>query len=204
MKLDKYSIDGKVIGEVDLSDAVFGTEVNDDLIYYLVKSANANLRQGTHSTKVRDEVSGGGVKPWKQKGTGRARAGSTRSPIWKGGGVVFGPKPRDYRIDLPKRIKKAAYRSLFSLKVKEGAVRIVEDFNVGGKTKEMAKIGTSLLVMKGILISNNEDTMLKRAIKNIPWFVYNNMKRISGRDLFYSRDIIITESAVKFINENYS
>ncbi len=204
MKLDKYSIDGKVIGEVDLSDAVFGTEVNDDLIYYLVKSANANLRQGTHSTKVRDEVSGGGVKPWKQKGTGRARAGSTRSPIWKGGGVVFGPKPRDYRIDLPKKIKKAAYRSLFSLKVKEGAVRIVEDFNVGGKTKEMAKIGTSLLVMKGILISNNEDTMLKRAIKNIPWFVYNNMKRISGRDLFYSRDIIITESAVKFINENYS
>lgn len=204
MKLDKYSVEGKVVGQVELSDAVFATEINDDLIYYLIKAANANLRQGTHNTKGRAEVSGGGIKPWKQKGTGRARSGSIRSPIWKGGGTVFGPKPRDYRIDLPRQMKKAAYRSLLSLKVKEGTVKVVEDFNVNGKTKEMARIGGSLSVAKGVLITDNENAMLKRSIRNIPWFVYNNMKRLSGRDIFYSKEIIITESAVKFLNENFA
>ena len=97
MKVDKYSKDGKVMGQVDLPDSVFGNEINDILIYELIKSANANLRQGTHKTKERAEVRGGGAKPWRQKGTGRARAGTSRSPIWRGGGVVFGPKPRSYR-----------------------------------------------------------------------------------------------------------
>jgi len=204
MKIDKYSIDGSVVGQVELSDEVFGAEINDNLIYELVKSANANLRQGTHSTKGRSEVRGGGAKPWRQKGTGRARAGTSRSPIWKGGGVVFGPKPRDYRIDLPKRIKQAAYKSLFSLKIKEGAVKVVEDFTVEGKTSQVAKIGKSLSVTKGVLITDNEDGLLKRAIKNIKWFNYNNVKRLSGRDVFYSKELVITESAVNFLNGKYS
>ena len=204
MKIDKYSIDGKVVGQVDLSDEVFGGEVNDTLIYELVKAANANLRQGTHKTKERSDVSGGGAKPWRQKGTGRARSGSNRSPIWVGGGTVFGPRPRDYSIDIPKKIKKAAYRSLLSLKVKEGAIKVIEDFEANGKTKEMATVGKALDVKKGVLITSNESSLIKRAIKNIPWFVYNNAMRLSGRDIFYSKNVVITESAVKILNEKYS
>ncbi len=204
MKADKYSTDGQVVGQVELSEAVFGSKINDVLIYELIKSANANLRQGTHSTKDRVEVRGGGAKPWRQKGTGRARAGTNRSPIWRGGGVVFGPKPRCYRINLPKNVKKAAYRSLLSLKLKQGAIKIIEDFQVNGKTKEMVKIGDALNVKKGVLISDNESDMLKRSIKNISWFGYNNVRRISSRDIFYCNDIIITESAVKYLNEKYS
>ena len=139
MKVDKYNIEGKVVGQVDLSDEVFAAEINDVLIYEYIKAANANLRQGTHKTKERAEVRGGGAKPWRQKGTGRARAGSSRSPIWRGGGMIFGPRPRDYRIELPKKIKKAAYRSLFSLKAKEGSIKVIEDFEAAGKTKEVAK-----------------------------------------------------------------
>ncbi len=203
MKVDKYSIDGNIVGQVELSDAVFGTEVNDVLIYELIKSANANLRQGTHSTKERAEVRGGGAKPWRQKGTGRARAGSSRSPIWVGGGTVFGPRPRSYRIDLPKKLKQSAYRSLFSLKAKQGGIKVVEDFSVEGKTKQVAEIGKALSVTKGILITDSEDNNLKRAIRNIPWFNYNNMKRISSREIFYSKEVVITESALNYLNEKY-
>jgi len=204
MKIDKYSKDGKVVGQVDLADEVFNSEVNDVLIYELIKAANANLRQGTHKTKERAEVRGGGTKPWRQKGTGRARAGTTRSPIWVGGGVVFGPRVRSYRTDLPKKVKKAAYRSLFSLKQKEGSLKVVEDISVDGKTKEMAAIGKALEINKAVLITDNEDNLLKRAIKNIPWFTYNNVKRISSRDIFYSKEVVITESAVKFLNEQFA
>ncbi len=204
MKLDKFSIEGGKTGEVELNDKVFAAEVNDVLIYELVKAANANLRQGTHSTKGRIEVRGGGAKPWRQKGTGRARAGTSRSPIWKGGGVVFGPRPRDYSIDLPKNMKKAAYRSLFSLKMKEGLIKVVEDFSVKGKTKEMAKIGQNLAVTKGVLITESEDSMLKRSIGNLNWFTYNNVNRISGLDLYNSRELVITESAVKLLNEKFA
>ena len=204
MKIDKYSIDGKVIEQVELADEVFGAEINDVLIYELVKAANANLRQGTHKTKERSDVNGGGAKPWRQKGTGRARSGSSRSPIWVGGGTVFGPRPRDYSIYLPKKIKKAAYRSLFSLKAKEGSIKVIEDFDVKGKTKEIAAVGKALNVKKGVLIAASESTLLKRAIKNIPWFVYNNAVRVSSRDIFYSKEVIITESAVKVLNERYA
>jgi large subunit ribosomal protein L4 len=204
MKVDKYSIDGKVVGSVELSDSVFGAEVNDTLIYELIKSANANLRQGTHKTKGRSEVSGGGAKPWKQKGTGRARAGSSRSPIWKGGGTIFGPVPRSYRIDLPRTLKRSAYRALLSLKAKQGSIKVLEDFKASGKTKEVAGIGKALSVSKGVIISDSDDSMLKRSIQNIPWLVYNNVNRISSKDIFNSKDLIITESAVKRLNERYA
>ncbi len=204
MKVDKYSIDGKVVGSVELSDTVFGAEVNDKLIYELIKAANANQRQGTHKTKERGEVSGGGIKPWKQKGTGRARAGSSRSPIWKGGGTVFGPRPRSYRIDLPRSLKRSAYRALLSLKAKQGSIKVLEDFSSKGKTKEVAGIGKALSVSKGVLIAGGDDLLLKRAVKNIPWLLYNNVNRISSRDIFSSKALIITESAVKLLNERYA
>jgi large subunit ribosomal protein L4 len=204
MRIDKFSIDGSVVGSAELADSVFGSEINDILIYELIKSANANLRQGTHKTKERSDVSGGGVKPWRQKGTGRARQGSIRSPLWKGGGTIFGPRPRSYRIDLPRSIKRSAYRSLFSLKAKQGSIKVVEDFTVKGKTKEAASIGRALAVSKGVLISDSDDLMLRRSIRNIPWLVYNNVNRISSRDIFYSKNVIITESALKRLNERYS
>lgn len=207
MKVDKYSIDGKVVGQVDLPDAVFGAEINDHIIYEYIKAANANLRQGTHKAKGRAEVRGGGAKPWRQKGTGRARSGSSRSPIWRGGGTIFARVPRDYSIELPKKIKRAAFISIFSVKAKEGAVKVVEDFTVAGKTKDIAKIGNALSVTKGILISgktDSDDSLLKRAIRNIPWFRYNNVSRISGRDVFFSKEVIITESAVSQINEKFA
>lgn len=207
MKVDKYSIDGTKIGEVELSDDIFSSEINDVLIYEYVKAANANMRQGTHSAKERAEVRGGGAKPWRQKGTGRARAGTNRSPLWRGGGTTFAPTPRDYSIQLPKKIKRAAFISLLSLKAKEGAVKVIEDFTVGGKTGEIAKIGKALSVTKAVIISGKpdvEDSMLKRSIRNIPWFRYNNVSRMSGRDIFYSRELLITESAIEQINEKFA
>jgi large subunit ribosomal protein L4 len=205
MVFDKYSINGKVIGKVEASDSVFKAEVNDNLIYEMIKAANANLRQGTHSTKRRAEVSGGGIKPYRQKGTGRARQGSIRAPQWKGGGIVFGPHPREYKIELPRKIKEKAMISLLSLKAKEGAIKVVEDFKVkDGKTKEMAVIGKALEIKKGVLITEGEDKLTKLAIRNIPWFVYNNAKRMSSRDIFYSKTIVITESAVNYLNNRYA
>ncbi|MEW6527013.1 MAG: 50S ribosomal protein L4 [Spirochaetota bacterium] len=205
MVVDVYTVDGKVKGQIELNETIFNAKINDVLIYELIKAANANLRQGTHDTKERSLVSGGGAKPWRQKGTGRARQGSIRAPQWKGGGVVFGPHPRDYRIELPKGIRQEAYRSLLSLKFKEGAVKVVEDFSVeSGKTKDIASIAKKLNVKKGVLITDSEDTMLKRAIRNIPWFVYNNVKRLSSRDIFYTQTVLITESAAKIINSKYA
>ena len=204
MKVDKYSIDGSVSGQVELSDSVFNAEINDVLIYEMIKAANANLRQGTHSTKRRAQVRGGGAKPWRQKGTGRARAGTSSSPIWRGGGVVFGPHPRDHRVDLPKRIKKAALRSIFSVKMKDKAIKVVENISVEGKTREMFDIGKKLSVEKGLFITGSEDEKLKRSMKNLNWFNYNNVKRISSRELFYSKNIIISEDALEYINKVFA
>jgi large subunit ribosomal protein L4 len=205
MMLDKYSKDGKVVGQVELADSVFNVKVNDVLIYELINTANANLRQGTHCTKERSFVSGGGAKPWRQKGTGRARQGSIRAPQWKGGGTIFGPLPRDYSRELPKTLKREAYRSLFSLKAKQGQIKVVEDVKVEeGKTKEMVLIGKSLSISKGVFLTENDDTLMKRSLKNIPWFVYNNVKRLSSRDIYYSKTLLITEGALKFLNEKYA
>ena len=138
MKLDIYKIDGKTSGKtIDLSENIFGIEPNDHAIYLSVKSYLANQRQGTHKAKERGEVRGGGKKPWKQKGRGGARAGTIRSPLWVGGGTIFGPRPRDYRQDLPKKVKRLARKSALSHKVKDEQLIVVEDFNFEKpKTKE--------------------------------------------------------------------
>jgi large subunit ribosomal protein L4 len=205
MMVDKYSIDGKVKGQAELNDSVFNSKVNDVLIYELIKAANANLRQGTHGTKERSFVRGGGAKPWKQKGTGRARQGSIRSPQWKGGGVIFGPRPRDYRIEMPRKMKHEAYRSLFTLKAKVNSIKVVEDFIINdGRTREMAIIGKALSVARGVLITDSEDLKMKRAMRNISWFSFNNVNRLSSRDVFYAQTLLITESALKKINEKFA
>ncbi len=205
MLIDKYSIDGQKLGQVELNDSVFAAEINDVLLYEFIKAANANLRQGTHSTKERSFVSGGGKKPWKQKGTGRARQGSIRSPQWRGGGIVFGPRPRSYKVELPKSLKSAAYRSIFSVKTKESSLKVVADFDVeSGKTKDMQNILNKLGVERGVLVALDRDVKTKRAIRNIAGVKYNDAKFINGRDIFYSKQLLMTEGAVKYINEKYS
>ena len=205
MLIDKYSIDGQKLGQVELNDSVFAAEINDVLLYEFIKAANANLRQGTHSTKERSFVSGGGKKPWKQKGTGRARQGSIRSPQWRGGGIVFGPRPRSYKVELPKSLKSAAYRSIFSVKAKESVLKVIADFDVeSGKTKDMQNILNKLGVERGVLVALDRDVKTRRAIRNIAGVKYNDAKLINGRDIFYSKQLLMTEGAVKYINEKYS
>ena len=205
MLIDKYSIDGQKLGQVELNDSVFAAEINDVLLYEFIKAANANLRQGTHSTKERSFVSGGGKKPWKQKGTGRARQGSIRSPQWRGGGIVFGPRPRSYKVELPKSLKSAAYRSIFSVKAKESVLKVIADFDVeSGKTKDMQNILNKLGVERGVLVALDRDVKTRRAIRNIAGVKYNDAKLINGRDIFYSKQLLMTEGAVKYINDKYS
>jgi len=205
MLIDKYSIDGQKLGQVELNDSVFAAKINDVLLYEFIKAANANLRQGTHSTKERSFVSGGGKKPWKQKGTGRARQGSIRSPQWRGGGIVFGPRPRSYKVELPKSLKSAAYRSIFSVKAKESSLKVIVDFDVeSGKTKDMQNILNKLGVERGVLVALDRDVKTRRAIRNIAGIKYNDAKLINGRDIFYSKQLLMTEGAVKYINEKYS
>lgn len=205
MVVEKFSIDGKKIGQVELSDAVFNSKVNDVIVYEYIKAANANLRQGTHKTKGYSEVNGGGVKPWRQKGTGRARQGSIRAPQWRGGGTVFGPVPRSYRAELPRKIRDDAFRSIFTIKAQKGAIKVVEDFKVdSGKTKDMASILKKIELLGGLLIGAGSDAMFRRSVRNIKDVKFNDATRISGRDVFYSRTLVLTESAVKFINEKYA
>lgn len=204
MVIDKYSVKGERVGQVELSDAVFAGDINDTLIYEYIKVANANRRQGTHKTKERAEVRGGGAKPWRQKGTGRARSGTNRSPIWVGGGTVFGPRVRSYKSALPKKIRRKAFLSILSLKARQGAIKVVEDFSIeSGKTKDMYTVLKTLEVTRGLFVSHDDDEKTKRSLKNIKDVSYNNVGRLSGRDLFYTKSLLLTESAVDAINKRF-
>lgn len=166
-----YSKEGKEIGKVSGEDAVFSVTYSEALVHQVLRWYQCGLRQGTHSTLTKGEVRGGGKKPWKQKGTGRARAGSIRSPLWRGGGVIFGPKPRDYSFALPKKIRKAALRAVISDRVRGGCVKVVEDLNVSfPKTKNMLEILKSLELSdkKVLLVLGENDRKLKLAGRNIP------------------------------------
>ncbi|MBN1500671.1 MAG: 50S ribosomal protein L4 [Spirochaetes bacterium] len=205
MLLDKFTVDGKKSGQVELADDVFAGEINDTLIYQYINAANAALRQGTHKTKERSAVRGGGVKPWRQKGTGRARQGSIRAPQWVGGGTVFGPTPRSYSQKLNKKVKQAAVRAILSVKAKENKIKVIDDFDIqSGKTKDMFSVLKKLDLVKGTFVTDSDSVMLKRSAKNIEAVKFNNVKRINGRDLFYSKQILLTESAIKYLNEKYS
>jgi large subunit ribosomal protein L4 len=205
MEQKVYSITGQELRTIELSDSVFNTEVNDAVIYYAVVNEQANSRVGTASTKTRAEVKGSSRKPWKQKGTGRARAGRRRSPLWVGGGIIFGPKPRDYGYVLPKKMKQAAYRSLLSLKVKEQKIKIVEDFTIdSGKTKDLISILKNLVPEeRSVLILKDDDGMLRRAGSNLPWLTMLSYNRLNANDLFYGKNILILETAAQNLNSFY-
>lgn len=206
MEQKVYSIKGEEVRTIELSESVFNVDVRDALIYYAIVNEQANARVGTASTKTRAEVKGTSRKPWKQKGTGRARAGRRRSPLWVGGGIIFGPKPRDYSFSLPKKVKKSAYRSLLSLKVKENKLKIVEDFTVeSGKTKDLLNILKNLVPEeRSVLILKDNDSHIRRAGANIPWLTMLSYDRLNAKDLLYGKNVIMLETAAQNLNSMYA
>lgn len=209
MKAQIYDVQGNEKGSIELSDSVFNIKPNRNVIYYALKAELANARQGTSSTKLRSEVKGSGAKPWRQKGTGRARAGSKRSPLWSGGGIVFGPKPRDYGVRLMRKVKRLSIKSVLSMKAKDNTLKVMEDFAVeSGKTKDFGAMAEKLVDgdrRKRVIIVDRELKPLnRRAGRNIPWVKYYGADLLNTRDLFYATQLILTESAVHALNEKYS
>ena len=207
MKLDIYNIDGKVSGKkIELPKDIFGIEPNDHAIYLSVKAFLANQRQGTHKSKERGEVRGGGKKPWKQKGRGGARAGTTRSPLWSGGGRIFGPRPRDYRQDLPKKVKKLARISAFSYKLKDEQILIVEDFNFEQpKTKEFSDMLKALNITgkKVLLLTNGKIETVYKSGRNIPKVKVLEADKASAYDILNNQVLIMQKSAVDVITKTF-
>lgn len=202
-----YSVDGKEVKVIKLDDAVFAREVSDGSIYNAIRNELANKRVGTACTKGRSEVSGSGAKPWRQKGTGRARAGHKRSPIWVGGGIVFGPKPRDYSYKMPKKVKRLAMKSILSLKAQDDAkFKIVEDFTVeSGKTKDLISVLKNLVSdERTVIILKDDDSMVKRAGANIANVNILSYNRLNAHDLFYGKNVLVLESAALKLNEFYA
>ena len=208
MTLDVLKIDGSKSGDkIDLSDSIFAIEPNDHVIYLSVKAYLANQRQGTSKSKERGEVRGGGKKPWKQKGRGGARAGTSRSPLWVGGGTIFGPRPRDYRQDLPKKVRRLARKSAFSYKVKDSQLLIVEDFNIEQpKTKEFSKILNALKVngKKILLLTEANNPNVYKSGRNIPKVKVLEASKASTYDLLNNQVLILQKSAVKEIEKTFA
>jgi len=208
MTLDVFKIDGTKSGEqVNLSDEIFAIEPNDHAIYLSVKSYLANQRQGTSKAKERGEVRGGGRKPWKQKGRGGARAGTSRSPLWVGGGTIFGPRPRDYRQDLPKKVKRLARKSALSYKAKDAQLMIVEDFNFEDpKTKDFSKMLGSLKVAgkKVLLLTMDNNLSLYKSGRNIAKVKVLEAAKASTYDLVNNQILIVQKSAVKEIEKTFT
>lgn len=203
MQVEVYTKDGQKSGKtITLPDEVFGIEPNRHVIYLAVKAQQANQRQGTHKTKTRKEVSGGGKKPWKQKGRGVARAGSIRSPLWVGGGRVFGPQPRDYSQAINQKVKKLARKSVLSLKAQSGELVVVEDFTLeSGKTKDMTAILKNFGVekVKSVLLVPQADPSLLRASRNLYKMKLQIGPEASTLDLLNCQKLFIQESAVSRI-----
>jgi large subunit ribosomal protein L4 len=208
MKVDVYKIDGtKSSSKVELSDDIFGIEPNDHVIYLAVKSYLANQRQGTHKAKERAEVRGGGRKPWKQKGRGGARAGTTRSPLWVGGGTIFGPRPRNYRQKLNKKVAQLARKSALSYKAKAEQIMVVEDFDFDlPKTKELVSILKSLNVdgKKTLLLTAGTREKVYLSGRNIPKLNIIQAANASTYDLVNNQLLLVQKSAVEEIQNSFN
>jgi large subunit ribosomal protein L4 len=200
-----YSRDGKELRSIELDDAVFGLPINDDLIWCAINNELANKRLGTASTKDRGEVHGSNAKPYKQKGTGRARRGDKKSPVLVGGGTIFGPKPRDFSYSIPKKAKRLALKTILSLKVQSETLKVVEDFSVeSGKTKDLVGLlGNFGTPERTVVILKDDDPNVKRAGANIPWLSFLSYNRLRAHDLFYGRRVLVLETAAKNLNEFY-
>ncbi len=200
-----YNIEGKEVGKIDLSDAVFGVEVNEHLVHMAVVSRLANNRQGTQKAKTRSEVSGGGRKPWRQKGTGHARQGSTRAPQWTGGGVVFAPVPRDYSFKMNKREKRAALKSALTSRVEENKFIVIDEINFEeAKTKNFANILKSLDVSKALVVLEDDNKNAELSARNIADIKTAKTNTINVYDILKYNTVITTKAVVAKIEEVYA
>ena len=200
-----YNIEGKEVGTIDLNDAVFGVEVNDHLVHMAVVNQLANKRQGTQKAKTRSEVSGGGRKPWRQKGTGHARQGSTRAPQWTGGGVVFAPVPRDYSFKMNKKEKRAALKSVLSAKVEEKKFIVVDEIKLDEiKTKSIANMLKGLDVSKALVVLEDGNTNAEISARNIADVKTARSNTINVYDILKYNTVVATKAAVEAIEEVYA
>jgi large subunit ribosomal protein L4 len=206
MQVNVYKIDGKLSGEkIELDPKIFEIEPNDHAIYQAIRSIQANQRQGTHKVKARNEVSGGGKKPFKQKKTGRARAGTTRSPLWIGGGSIFGPTPHDYVIKLPTKVRKLARKSALSYKAKDGAIKVIEDFKFDGiKTKKMTAVLKALELdkQKTLLLTKVPDPVLIKSGRNIVKLQVREADKASTFEILKNQILLIQKSAVDVLQQS--
>ena len=200
-----YNIEGKEVGTIDLNDAVFGVEVNEHLLHMAVVNQLANNRQGTQKAKTRSEVSGGGRKPWRQKGTGHARQGSTRSPQWTGGGVVFAPTPRDYSFKMNKKEKRAALKSALTSRVAENKFIVMEDLNFGEiKTKNFQAVLNNLNVNKALVVLEDGNVNARMSARNIADVKTAAVNTLNVFDVLKYNTVIATKAAVATIEEVYA
>ena len=200
-----YNMEGKEVGTMELNDAVFGVEVNEHLVHAVVVAQLANKRQGTHKAKTRSEVSGGGRKPWRQKGTGHARQGSTRAPQWTGGGVVFAPTPRDYTIKLNKKERRLALKSVLTAKVQENKFIVLDELKFDEiKTKNFQAVLNNLNVNKAMVVLNDNDKNVVMSAKNIPNVITAQTNTINVYDILKYNTMIVTKAAVETIQEVYA
>ena len=204
-KVSVYNIEGKVVGDMELNDAVFGVEVNTHLVHQAVVLQLANKRQGTQSAKTRSEVSGGGRKPWRQKGTGHARQGSTRSPQWTGGGIVFAPKPRDYSFKMNKKEKNIALKSVLTTKVAENKFIVVDGLSFDEiKTKNMVNVLKNLEVKKALVVTDDDNKNVTLSSRNIPGVKTAFTNTINVYDILKYDKMVVAKDVISKIEEVYA
>ena len=204
-KVSVYNMEGREVETIDLSDDVFGVDVNEHLVHMAVVQQLANKRQGTQKAKTRSEVSGGGRKPWRQKGTGHARQGSTRSPQWKGGGVVFAPVPRDYSFKMNKKEKRAALKSALTSRVQENKLIVVDELKFDEiKTRNFKAVMDNLKVTKAYVVLNDNDEKVVMSARNLPNVQTALTNTINVYDVMKGGTVILTKDAVKTIEEVYA
>lgn len=204
-KVALYDITGATVGEVSLSEEIFAAPINTAVMHEVVKAYLANQRQGTQSALTRAEVSGGGIKPWRQKGTGRARHGSTRSPQWRHGGVVFAPKPRSYKLSVNKKVKRLAMKSALSSKVRDEELIVFNSLDISeAKTKEMVKVLGAVNVEKALIVLADVDEKVQRAAHNIPNVKTTLVGTLNVYEILKYDKLILTEEALKKVEEVYN
>lgn len=205
-KINMLNMNGENVGEIELNPEIFDVEINEHAVYTVVKNLLANRRQGTQSAKTRAEVRGGGKKPWRQKGTGRARQGSIRSPQWKGGGVVFAPKPRDYSYTTPKKVRRVALKSVLTSKVQEKELIVLDELKLDqAKTKEMVKVLKAINAdEKALVVIKRPDENIIRSARNLPTVLTTNANTLNVYDILKYNSLIITKEALEEIEEVFA
>lgn len=207
MNVKVYNQEGAEVGTVELNAAVFGIEPNEAVVHQYIVNHLARKRQGTADTKGRAEISGGGKKPWRQKGTGRARAGTIRSPLWRGGGTVFGPEPRIYGVNFPKKMKRLAIQSVFSSKAKEDRIRVIDSLGLAEiKTKQVASI-LGKLDLKGkkyLILDEGQNEKLTLSCRNLPNVVYRRAALANGYELLHADHVILTKAGLEKVHEVFA